>query len=1617
MLAMFRKKWKLVLLVFLIIIMAGLPKITSLMKNKSARSAIATINKGFRQLLWPLKKAAKNIAVTKITHEFKAYAIRPEMRGANPHIYVKLSHGFELDKIKGYIEVTPEIAFHVEEGYSGIEIYADFKPGESYSVKLLKGMPSTWKNLKLKKTVGKTIVIPDYKPTFSLKSPGMYMSLKGNQTVAIEVINVDKLKVKVHKVYDNNVVYLLNNSSSYRFPANLGVDAIEKEIDTHTVRNEKKEVLLDMKDILAKDTHGLYHMKISDPSGNYWDDDARKLILTTDLGILAKKADSSLFIWLNSLSTASALPDAVIKVFTKTNQQILEGTTDENGFAHFKDVNWSGDKKPFVVTASKDRDLSFIELKKCTISETDFDVSGRSYLSSDYEAFLYTDRGIYRPGEIVHLRAILRGVDYETPESFPIIFDIKKPDTRQFKKLNAMLSGFGTADIEVEIPDYALTGRYTAYLKLPGSTKILGECKFNIEEFMPDRLKVEIDLPDKRFSAKEIIPINIKTEHFFGAPALGREVETTCYLATADFKSNKYKNYVFKDSTREFSKKTLRLGVKYSDKKGEAGFELTIPEGTFPSSALSASISATAKELGGRAVTSRITRYVDPYPYYIGIKKREEGRVNINTEADFDFVVRSPEDGDVDINELDVIVSKVIWSNVVKKNKNGEYRYISESREESIFETSVEITDGTGKFTYTPHSRGDYVLRFKGKGKNVHASSIKFSSWETGYMPWAMERPDRIELELDKKSYKPGDIARLLVKSPFKGKALITISQDKILQTDIVELKEATEEIPIVIKQGFCPNVYCAVTVIRPVELEDEWSSHRAYGIIPIMLDSSTHKLKVRVSVPEKVSPDDTASVKIDIKGQDGNIGETELSIALIDEGVLRLTGFKTPDPYNFFYGRRGNKIKTSDIYSLLMPEVGEKKVGGDSAPSGDRTVDYDPKSHLNPIKAERVKPVALWKTGILTDAQGKATVEFKIPQFVGNLKVMVVVAGGKDFGNGDSDIKVVEPLMIKPTMPRFLSVGDVFIVSVSLLNTTGKDGREEVLIEASQGFKIRGKKTYDVRLNNNEEKVVSFELISPSQPGKGEIVISASMDEYTTSRSIELPVRPPAPLTTISGSGKIKAPGDKNIDIPGGWLKGTGKASLSIMPLPGLQFAGGLKFLAQYPHGCIEQTTSCVFPLLYLKDVASAVDSNKFSPALVDSYVDDGIQRVLSMQTYSGGFSYWPGYQNTYNWGSVYATDFLVEADKAGYNVPKFEKAIALDYLEKLLSGKDEEYTLKLKAYSLFVLSKAGRMKASWVRRLQEVKDKMPGYSRFHLASSLALLGDKDAVSDILGQGIPDTTVERETGGSLNSYVRQNAVALAVYMDIDPENEMVPVLVRRLEGAMKDGNWGTTQDNAAALLALGKYARFVEARSIDYSGTVKIGRELVSEFDDEEPTHIKNVALWDKKINVLVQGEGTAYYYWSVEGVPSSGKVEEKDKGIKVRRTLFTREGQSLDIDKIKQGDIVIVDISIETDIAYENMVVEDLLPGCFEIENPRIATRESVGWLKKDTFEPDHIDIRDDRFLMFTDLPTIGLFHYRYVTRAVTKGDFTLPPISASCMYDPSILSVNGAGKVKVE
>lgn len=1611
----FKKRWVLVAAIFLIINIAGLVKIVSVLEDKKVYgrkpkfSLVSSVAGNIRQLVWPAKKAIEDI----IRKEFRVIDIYPSVSGTDTRIRIDFNEEVSPAEIKSFIDISPEIDFIIEKVSKGVLVYGDFKIGQAYKIEVLKGLPDA-KGKALSESITRTVFMPDYDPSLEFKAQGMYVSLRGNQNIPVETVNIDAIKIKIHRVYDNNIVYLLNNSRYYSVPDNIGLDVVEKVVPTDAQHNEPKEVLLSLKDLIQSDSRGIFFMRITgDEDGYYWSGDS-KIILTSDIGIVVKKSENDLFVWLNSLSSTKAIEGATVKAFTKTNQQILEGKSNSDGLIHFKDVDWSGDKKPFVVTASTDKDQSFIELEKCTLAETDFNIEGRPYISSGYEGFLYTDRGVYRPGEKVHLKAVVRYPSLETPEVFPVVFEIIRPDGREFAKFNGVLSEFGTVNLDIAIPDYALTGSYTANLMLPGQKKEIGSVKFNVEEFMPDRLKVTLDMPSERLKADKPVSIDVKAEQFFGAPAEGRRIEVVYNLRPQDLKPEAFKDYSFVDSTKEFSFKRTSLGERIADTNGKASFELNIADKLSPPSALRCDIGAIVKEIGGRAVTKYDSRAFDAYPYYIGIRQAATGYARPGVEMKFDYVVVSPDGEKIATPELKANIYKVVWNTVLKKDEQGEYRYVSESREEKIH---TDILDKeSSAYGFTPNFSGNYIIRIEAKEGASHSASLNFYCSDSGYMPWAMERPDRIELKLDKPSYAIGETARLVINSPFKGKALITISKDKVIDTNIIELENTTQEISLIVNEEWSPNVYCAITIIRPVNPLEDWVSYRAYGIIPISVDNAENKLNINLVSPQSTMPKDKIQVEIAVKDAQGQPQKTEVSLALVDEGVLQLTNFKTPDPFDFFYGKRGNSIATSDVYSLLIPEFGKEKIGADSTPSGDRAP-YDPKSRLNPISAKRVKPVVLWQGSIITDENGKASADFIIPQFSGNLRIMAVAIGNKSFGNSEKDLKVVEPIMIEPTLPRALSTNDEFTIPVSVFNSTGKDGDITISLSTSEGFAFKSDKSFKVHIKNNKEGLVGFKLKAPGLPQKATIDIKAQGLGYESESLTELAVRPPVPFITLTGSGSVKAPGTYAINIPGNWLKNTEDIRLVITALPGLQLAGGLKYLMEYPYGCIEQTTSCVFPLLYLKDIASVIEPEKFNPEQVDIYINDGIRKILSMQTYSGGFSYWPGYQRTYNWGSVYATDFLVEAENAGYSVPALSRNTALDYCEKILSGSNEDSTLELKAYSCYVLSKADRLKPSWIRRLQEVKDKLPEYSRFHLAASLFALGDKNAVKDILGEGITDVKIQRETGDSLNSYTRANAIALSVYMDIEPESPMVPVLVKRLQGAMENGNWQTTQDNAMALLALGKYANYMRHQDIDYSGKVLVQGKVMAEFDSQQDITLENKLLAGEDIQISLQGKGVAYYYWVSEGVPVSERVEEKSKGIDVRRSFFNRAGEPLTSGKFKHGDVIVVDIRIDALAAYKNVVVEDLLPACFEIENPRLATSETVTWTNKDAIEPDHIDMRDDRLLLFTDLPSTGPMHYRYVARAVTKGKFILPAINAYCMYDPSIISISGQGYVEVE
>jgi len=947
-------------------------------------------------------------------------------------------------------------------------------------------------------------------------------------------------------------------------------------------------------------------------------------------------------------------------------------------------------------------------------------------------------------------------------------------------------------------------------------------------------------------------------------------------------------------------------------------------------------------------------------------------------------------------------------------------RYKSEQELVKVFEGAAPLTDGTGEVKLELGSPGSFRVRVSDP-KSGAAASEKFYVYGDDRISWSMEDLDRVDLSTDQDDYTIGEVAKLSIRSPVTGKALVFAETDRVLWHRTIPLANGSTEIEVPITAEMKPNAYCSVVALKGIDPNaSTWEPHRAFGVVPIAVNCTAQELDLELTVPEEIRPG--SSLRVEVSAPTGQLGNTptEVAIAAVDEGILRLTGFGAPDPHGFFFAKRKRSTSTADLYARLMPERRRERVGADSSPAGDDV----PESYLNPVSVQRVEPVALWRSGIRLGPGQSTTATFDVPEFTGNLKLMAVAVGRDRVGFGTAETKVRRPLMMTVSLPRFAAMGDRFDVPVTLTNTTDSPGQAEVHVRGDGPVEAEDTDEHALVLAPKEEKTLRFSLRAGSLPGEATVRVFATLNGEDVLQATSLSIRPPAGRQSVQGCGRASATHPANITLPRDLMMKTAEYSLAVSGLPTLELGAALDYVMRYPYGCVEQTTSSAFPLLYLADIAKMVDPERFGQDEVNRVVEAGFLRLLSMQTLDGGLAWWPGGTRTYPWGSVYGAHFLVEARKAGYAVPRGETDALLRCLRDFVRGEhqfsselEEDDEKVIKAYACFVLALAGQPETAWQLELEDEKEDLPAYSRCHLAAARLASGQKEAALKLIGGPLPARSSKRETGGVLHSSVREYAIILSALLDVDPSDARVPVLVRKLNGLAKRKRWATTQENAFALMALGRYARFAAGRDEDFTATLSAGGQPVGVASAAKPaTFAFDGADVPDRITMRVAGPGAAYYYWTARGVPLTAKTPNEDKGLQIRRRYLRHDGTPVESHVFEQGDTYVVEVSIKAERPIDNLVVADLLPAGLEIENPRLATSDHAGLLDEGTVYPNRVEMRDDRLLLFLNVSSTRRGLYRYVVRAVTCGSFSLPAVTGECMYDPSVASVHGAGKIKV-
>ena len=1527
------------------------------------------------------------------------------------------------DIASDYISVEPKVNYSVKRVGNDLILTGDFVPGSKYQLTIAKGLPAL-DDAVLREEYKKEIQFSDLAPKLEFESPGMFLDSKSTQAVVLKSINMDSVELTIDRVFLNNIFFLFQSYgySVWRdefyqgtvsdFMGGRVAEELDYKIDNK--KNQEVSTVLDLKKYIQTDEPGLYQVGVL-PSGDY--QGVQKWVLITDIGIVAKKGKDDFLVWASSFSSLDPVAGADVRIISSQNQLMARGKTDAKGIFRAEGLTQKFiDNKPYMVTVQKGSDFSFLLLDNMQIDTAGLDVGGAVPSTLGYTGYVYGERDIYRPGETVEGVAIVRDSNLNTPSPMPIVLRQKDARGREVKTIKETLNAQGMVSFSIPIPEFAPTGNNT--LEVMAGDEMIGQYLFQVEEFIPDRIRVKIETKEDNVPLGKELEYDVRSAYLFGPPASGLSVQTLVDLVENPFLPKGYEGYVFTNPDRKYDSKEIFRAEGYLDTEGLKKFSVKIPEGLRPASSLQAQISARVQETGGRGVNALRRVNVDPYPYYLGLKRKTPDEyAEPGKEVEFEYVALAPKgEGteEVKTGELKAEFYKDVWNTVLRRTSSGNYDY--ESKRDSVLINSMSIDSGApkGSFTFTAPEFGSYrVVLTDPKGGSSTQVQFYASGW--GFSPWAVENPARIDLGLEKAEYMPGEKAKLQVRAPFSGKLLITVEREGVYYTDTYKLDGNTATIEIPVSEKYRPNAYVTATLVRGVKELEPGSAGRAFGAIPINVDRTANKIGVEITAPEEIRP--LTPLEVEVKTEPGAV----VTIAAVDEGILQLIDQKTPDPFTFFYRKLALEVNSYDTFSLLLPDV----TIGLSPPGGGFGARKE-MQFLSTQGIRRVKPVAYWSGVLTADADGKAVFKFDLPQFQGAVRIMAVAVRGEEFGSSEKFTRVKSPIVMLPTAPRFFSLNESVVIPVSLRNDTKKDGQFTTTMTisgpgtvssinpAAPAEKPAGgakEAKIDADIPDGGEKTIYFVIDTADETGAIALNIKASGNGESTDSYIDVPVLADLPASRKESVGGLKtADTELAIEDPGSYRAGTIRRDLYISKLPLIQFSGKLEYLLQYPYGCLEQVTSRVFPLVYLSDIAKEIDPDVFKKADPAAMVQEGIRQIGTMQVQGGGFSLWPGGIEPEPWVSIYAAHFLVEARRAGYFIDDSVYSGAIEFAKNAAKAKPDYSTGELEraVYALYVLSRDGKPDLS---TMDFIRDRHMGEltveSKALLGGAYAAAGNAAALEELL-KGLDDVEeVTRQTGGNFNSTIRNRAILLLAILDVNPDDPRVPALVERLSRDVQLNAWWTTQESSFALLAIGQFVK-KQIESPPYTGKVYLGDEELATFSSEATLSLTDIS-GDKPLSVKMDDgfkEGSAYYTLLTRGIPTRKGFKPVAEGLSVEREFLTRDGAPLDPANIVQGDLVVVRTKIQSGAGeLKNVVIENLLPSGFEVENPRLKTTETLSWATGDSVEPAYLDIRDDRILIFTDLPDAKWYNYYALLRVVNPGTFTVPPVQAEAMYSPNI------------
>lgn len=1547
-------------------------------------------------------------------------------------IDIKTSQEVELSGVKQHIELTPKREFKVEKSpETGFRLIGNFEPGILFNLMIKQGLESVL-GAKTKNSYEADVIIGNIKPTFKFASPsGVYMLLSGQKSIEVSTVNLTELQVRVSQIFQNNLVHFLNQGRYYDYDydyyedgeysyqrkyrysvGNFGRMLEDKKISIASSANKEISTQINLSPYIKTDYKGFLLVEIANPSESWRS--TSKLISISDLGIIIKRSSDELLVFVVSLESNKPESGVNISLISTNNQIIAAQQTDGDGVAKFQPL--SSVMKGFdlkLITAEKNNDFNFLNLSDYRIESSRFDAGGKEDMQGKYDAFMYGDRTLYRPGETVYISGIVRILTQDIPKEMPVQIKVSNPRGARVTEIRRTLNEEGSFEIQYPTQPTALTGEYRFDL-YTGNDLFLSTYQISLEEFVPDRMRLNLKASKEKAEPGDRITFDLQALNFFGPPAAGRNFELEDKYEVIPIISKTFPDFRFADDAVKKGPEDVHVIEGETNKEGTAKVTVDIPHNAASPGLLSLRGKVAVFDESGRPVHQIARVLVYPKKYFIGIQNTNPYYIVPNSPMKIRVVAVDASDNAIEGMKVKVEVVRQEWHSVLRKHQeSGGLRYVSEQRE--IVESTQQLTlkSAPVECSYLARRSGDYLIRVsKHDDQGYNQFHFYAYSWATSdETSFAVDPEARVDIVLDKKTYAPGEKARILFQTPFSGTMLVSIERNKVFTYKYLEVEKNSASMEFRVGDEHLPNVYVSAVLFRKIK-DLNIPLLAGHGFMPLMVNKPENNLNVSISAPEKIRPRTKQKITVSIAG--GN--DVFFTLAAVDEGILQIKNYGTPNPHKYFYAKKSLQTITYDFFRDLIPEPKRKS----SAGGGEDELTQRAGIPL----ATRFKPVALWSGILKTNSRGNADVTLDIPEFNGELRLMAVAYKGDRFGSDQRPMKVADPIIITPALPRFLTPNDIITMPITAFNTTDKNVNLNFEIKTEGGITAM-QQSASLEVGGNQERYISVILKTSDVVGKAVVRVKTKAFGDNYESTTEIPVRPASGYVIESINGYVEAGKSITQTIPDIFFPYGQRGHVFVSPFPVANFAKELKHLIGYPHGCIEQTTSKAFPQIYLRDIALLMDPSILEKGSPSYFVNEAITKIIGMQMSNGAFSYWPGGDYANDWSTVYASHFLVEAKKAGYAVPDQTIAAACQAMRNIARAKTTyDYTYyeknkiavkriadKSTLYALYVLALAGKPEKSIMNYFRTSAALLTTDTRYLLGGAFALSGDRKAYLDIIPSQFSSEEPKRTSGYCYDSQIRANALILNILLETDPNNPNIVRYMDYLSQAYKRDYWYSTQDNAFTLLGFGKMAR--RAGSANLKGTITIGSKQYAYSGGNKKFQIDE---FGKNMTISLEGTGRLYYSMTIEGIRKDGKMRIEDKNLKVRREFFDRQGNPVSLNGIKQNSLVIVKLSIHSDVDYlENVAITDLLPAGFEIENPRLTENTQYKFItSEDT--PAYIDIRDDRINYYINFSRDRQQTYYYLMRAVTQGEFVYAPIVAEAMYDGNYYSASGGRKVKV-